>query len=330
MKIVLSGIKPTGIPTLGNYLGALKYFVKLQNEMKDYEFFLFIADLHALTTKQDPQTLKENIRKLAALYMACGLNEDNLTLFIQSEVKAHVELGYLLEGVSYFGELSRMTQFKDKTKKGEEGISGALFTYPALMAADILLYDAEFVPVGKDQTQHLELTKTLAERFNARYGKTFAIPKLLKQEKGEKILDLQDPNHKMDKSRGDDKGCILLLDDLQSVKKKIKAAVTDSGREIKYDPENKPGLSNLIVIYALLTNSKTEDVTNKYKGKGYGEFKNDLANLVACELEKIQTSFKHWYSSPKLDILLDNGRKKAESISAKKMEEVKRKMGYGR
>jgi tryptophanyl-tRNA synthetase len=231
MKTVVSGIKPTGIPTLGNYLGAMKYFVKLQNEMSDHEFLIFVADLHALTTPQDAKELKENIRRLAALYMACGLNETNLILFIQSEVKAHVELGYLMQSLVYMGELERMTQYKDKKQKQVEGVSSALFTYPALMAADILLYDATYVPVGRDQMQHLELTRTLAERFNNRFGETFIVPQGLEQKVGAKIYDLQEPTKKMDKSRGENKGCISMLDDLNVIKKKIKEVATKEGDE---------------------------------------------------------------------------------------------------
>ena len=246
MKIVLSGIKPTGIPTLGNYLGALKNFVKLQNEMKDYDFFIFVADLHALTVPQNPKELKDNIRKLCALYLAVGLNPNNLTLFIQSEVKEHVELGYLMQSIAYMGELERMTQYKDKKQKQVEGVSSALFTYPALMAADILLYDATYVPVGRDQMQHLELTRTLAERFNHRYGDTFTIPQGIEPKQGTKITDLQNPTKKMDKSSENDKGCIYLLEDTNRIRKKIKSAVTDLDGCIRYDKENKPGISNLL------------------------------------------------------------------------------------
>ena len=193
-QIVLSGIKPTGIPTLGNYLGALKNFVKLQNEMTDYEFFIFIADLHAITVPQDPVELKQNIKNLAAIYLAAGLNPDRTTLFVQSEINEHAALGYVMQSISYMGELERMTQYKDKMQKQVQGVSSALFTYPSLMAADILLYDAKYVPVGDDQKQHLELTRDLAIRFNNRYGETFVVPEGLISEKGARIMDLQDPS----------------------------------------------------------------------------------------------------------------------------------------
>lgn len=330
MEIVLSGVKPTGIPTLGNYLGALKYFVKLQNEMSDHEFLIFVADLHALTTPQDPKELRENIKKLAALYMACGLNETNLTLFIQSEVKAHVELGYLMQSLVYMGELERMTQYKDKKQKQVEGVSSALFTYPALMAADILLYDAKYVPVGKDQMQHLELTRTLAERFNNRFGETFRVPKGLEQKVGAKIMDLQEPTKKMDKSRGNEKGCISMLEDLNSIKKKIKSAVTDNDASVHYDPVNKPGISNLMTIYSVITELSFDEITAKYQGKGYGEFKGDLAEIVANEVGKVQESFNKWYNSAELNRILDEGKMKAEYLASKKMNKLRKKFGYGR
>ena len=330
MNIVLSGVKPTGIPTLGNYLGALKYFVKLQNEMSDHEFLIFVADLHALTTPQDPKELRENIKKLCALYMACGLNETNLILFIQSEVKAHAELGYLMQSMVYMGELERMTQYKDKKQKQVEGVSSALFTYPALMAADILLYDANYVPVGKDQMQHLELTRTLAERFNNRFGETFVVPKGLEQKVGAKIMDLQEPTKKMDKSRGNDKGCISMLDDLNVIKKKIKSAVTDLETSVHYDPKNKPGISNLMTIYSVITGLSFDEIQKKYEGKGYGDFKGDLAEIVAEEVGKVQEAFQKWYNSPDLDRILDEGKMKAEYLASKKMNKIKKKFGYGR
>lgn len=330
MKIVLSGIKPTGIPTLGNYLGAMKYFVKLQNEMTDHEFLIFVADLHALTTPQDPQTLRNNIKSLAALYMASGLNETNLILFIQSEVKAHVELGYLMQSMVYMGELERMTQYKDKKQKQVEGVSSALFTYPALMAADILLYDARYVPVGKDQMQHLELTRTIAERFNNRFGDTFVVPEGLEQKIGSKIYDLQDPTKKMDKSRGENKGCISMLDDLNIIRKKIKSAVTDNESSVHYDIKNKPGISNLMTIYSLITGESFEEISNKYIGKGYGDFKSDLAEIVCEEIGKVQERYNYFINSNELDRILDEGKMKAEYLASKKLQKIKKKMGYGR
>jgi len=330
MKFVLSGIKPTGIPTLGNYLGALKNFVKLQNEMQDYEFLLFIADLHAITVPQDPKELHQNIKNLAALYLACGLSLDNLTLFIQSEVKEHVELGYIMQSIAYMGELERMTQYKEKKQKQTQGVTSALFTYPALMAADILLYDATYVPVGDDQMQHLELARDLANRFNNRYGNTFVVPEPLVSKKGSRIMDLQNPTKKMSKSEDDNKGCIFLLEPLNSIRKKIKSAVTDSDAKIYYDKENKPGIANLMTIYSVLTNLSFSEIEEKYRGKGYGDFKGELAEVVVQEIAKIQKEFNKWYNSKELEQILDEGKARASMFARNKMEKIKKIMGIGR
>ncbi len=330
MNIVLSGVKPTGIPTLGNYIGALKNFVKLQNEMTDYEFFIFVADLHAITVPQDPKELKQNVKNVAALYLACGLNPERLTLFVQSEVKEHVELGYVMQSIAYMGELERMTQFKDKVQKQETGVSSALFTYPALMAADILLYDAKYVPVGEDQKQHLELTRDLANRFNNRFGNTFKVPEDLISKTGARIMDLQEPTKKMDKSELENKGCIFLLEPLNSIRKKIKSAVTDSEAIVKYDKANKPGISNLMTIYSAVTNLTYEEIEVTYKGKGYGDFKSDLAELVVNEIKPIQERFEEIVNSNFLDEILDKGREKASLFASRKMEKVFKKLGLKR
>lgn len=330
MNIVLSGVKPTGIPTLGNYLGALRNFVKLQNEMSDYEFLFFVADLHAITVPQDPKTLKQNIRNIAALYLAIGLNPERLTMFIQSEVKEHAELGYVMQSMAYMGELERMTQYKDKVQKQVTGVTSALFTYPALMAADILLYDAKYVPVGEDQKQHLELARDLAIRFNNRFGQTFRVPEELISKTGARIMDLQDPSKKMDKSADNDKGCIYLLEPINSIKKKIKSAITDSDSIVRYDKENKPGISNLMVIYSVLTNLSFEEIENKYLGKGYGDFKADLAEIVASEIEKIQAKYNEIINTPILDEILNQGKQKATYLAQKKLAKVYKKMGIGR
>jgi len=330
MNIVLSGVKPTGIPTLGNYLGALKNFVKLQNDMTDYEFFIFVADLHAITTIQDPKDLKQNIKNVAALYLACGLNPERLTLFIQSNINEHAVLGYVMQSISYMGELERMTQYKDKMQKQVQGVTSALFTYPALMAADILLYDAKYVPVGDDQKQHLELTRDLANRFNNRFGKTFTVPEGLISKKGARIMDLQDPLKKMDKSTDNEKGCIFLLEPLNIIKKKIRSAVTDSESIIRYDKKNKPGISNLMTIYSVITNLSFSQIESKYQGLGYGDFKNDLAEIVANELEPIQMSFSKIINSKELDDILENGKEKAQMLAKRKMEKVFKKVGLGK
>lgn len=330
MNIIVSGVKPTGIPTLGNYIGALKNFVRLQNEMTDFEFYIFVADLHAITTPQEKKELKENIKNVAALYLASGLDPKRLNLFIQSEVSAHAELGYIMQTIAYMGELERMTQYKDKVEKGEVGLASALFTYPALMAADILLYDAKFVPVGDDQKQHLELTRDLATRFNNRFGETFVVPKELVTKTGARIMDLQDPTKKMAKSEQENKGCIFLLDDLNVVRKKIKSAVTDSEAIVKYDLEAKPGISNLMTIYSALTNLSYSDIQTKYEGLGYGAFKSELAEIVAAEVEIVQKKYNEIRYSKELDEILDNGRINAEKIANKKIKKVYKKMGLGR
>lgn len=330
MNIILSGVKPTGIPTLGNYLGALKNFVKLQNEMTNFEFFFFVADLHAITTPQDPKTLKQNIKNLAALYLACGLDPKRLTLFVQSEVKQHAEMGYIMQSISYMGELERMTQFKDKMQKQVTGVTSALFTYPSLMAGDILLYDAKYVPVGDDQKQHLELARDLAIRFNNRFGNTFTVPEELISKTGARIMDLQDPSKKMDKSDSNNKGCIFLLEPIASIKKKIKSAVTDSESIVRYDKENKPGIANLMTIYSVLTNLSFAEIEEKYAGKGYGDFKGDLAEIVAAEIEQIQNRFNEIISTPLLNEILDKGREKATLMAEKKIQKVYKKLGLGR
>lgn len=330
MNIILSGVKPTGIPTLGNYLGALRNFVKFQDKMKDYDFFIFVADLHAITTPQDATVLKQNIKNVAALYLACGLKPERLTLFLQSEVKEHAELAYIMQSLVYMGELERMTQYKDKMAKQVQGVSAALFTYPALMAADILLYDAKFVPVGEDQRQHLELARDLAIRFNNRFGNTFVVPDGLIQEKGARIKDLQDPTKKMDKSADNDRGCIYLLEPLSQVRKKIKSAVTDSEAQVRYDLENKPGIANLMTIYSVITEMSFSDIETKYQNKGYGDFKGDLAEIVVKEIDGIQNRYQYYIHSQELDQLLDAGRAKASLLASKKIAQVYNKMGLGR
>ena len=331
MAVILSGIKPTGIPTLGNYLGALKNFVKLQNERTEDKFLFFIADLHAITIPQNPAELRSNIKSLAALYLACGLNKENLVLFIQSEVAEHAELGYVMQSLAYMGELERMTQFKEKSKKQETGVTSALFTYPALMAADILLYNADLVPVGEDQVQHLELTRDLAIRFNNRYSDTFKVPEGLVTKVGARIMDLQNPLKKMSKSEDPgEKGCIFLLDPIDLIKKKIKSAVTDSDATVKYDKANKPGISNLMTIYSCITGEDYKAIEAKYEGKGYGEFKSDLADIVANEIGVIQERYNKLINSTELDEILDKGRDEASYLARKQLSKVYRKVGLGR
>ncbi len=326
-KVLLSAIKPTGTPTLGNYIGAMKNISKLQEEYKDDLFIFFVADLHALTTPQDPKELKQNIYDVAALYLACGLKEENLILFIQSEVVEHVQLSLILEGITYMGELERMTQYKDKKQKQVQGVSSALFTYPVLMAADILLYDTDYVPVGEDQTQHLELTRDIANRFNNRFGETFTVPETMVVKTGARIKDLQDPSKKMDKSVKEAKGSIFLLEPINSVKKKIMSAVTDNLGQVKYNEKKQPGIANLMTIYSSLTNLSFKEIENKYKGKGYGEFKKDLAEIVAKEIEGIQKKYNEIIKSEKFKNILEQGKINASKLASKKINKVYKKVG---
>lgn len=331
MKRILSGIKPTGDLTLGNYIGALKQFVELQEELTDYEFFIFVADLHAITTPQEKLNLRKNIKNVAALYLACGLDPKRVNLFIQSEVSAHAELAYIMESTLYVGEMERMIQYKEKKGNDEEAIRTSLLTYPALMAADILLYDASLVPIGEDQRQHLEITRTAANRFNHLYGETFIVPEGKITKVGARIMGLQNPTKKMSKSEtASEKDYILLLDNPNTIKKKIKSAVTDSEATIKYDQENKPGISNLLTIYSSLTNIKISDLELKYTNSSYGDFKNDLANIVSDHLAVIQNKYYEIINSNLLDAILDEGRERAITVANRKIKKVYNKIGLGR
>ena len=330
MKRILSGIKPTGELTLGNYIGAIKRFVELQQSMPEDEFYLFIADLHAITTPQETQDLRKRTKDIAAMYLAAGLDPERTILFIQSEVKEHAELGYLLQCYTYMGELERMTQYKDKIKKGESNLTSALFTYPALMAADILLYDADYVPVGDDQKQHVELTRDIALRFNNRYREFFQVPAPIIPKVGARIMDLQDPTKKMSKSDETGKGYITLFDDASTIKKKIKSAVTDSIGNVKYDPENQPGVANLLSIYSVLSHREISDIVLQYEGKGYAQFKEDLANIVSDELSALQAKYHDIIQSGTLDSILDKGKETAGRVAYKKLEKCKQIIGLGR
>lgn len=331
MKTLVSGIQPSGRLTLGNYLGAIKNFVALQDEGEFEEFFVFIADLHAITVPKDPTTLRQSIKKLAALYLACGLNPERITLFIQSEVHEHAEIGYLLQTITYIGELERMTQYKDKKAKQVEGVSSALLTYPVLMAGDILLYNANGVPVGQDQKQHLELTRTLAERFNSKYSETFNIPDALIVKEGAKIMSLQDPSKKMSKSDPLEKASIYLDDSEAVIRKKIASAVTDSDGIIKYDEVNKPGISNLLNILSCCTNKSISDLETEFEGVGYGEFKKAVADAIITLLMPIQEKYEKILADKDyLNKVLDDGAQKASYFARKTLSKVKRKIGVGR
>lgn len=326
MKTVFSGIQPSGTLTLGNYLGAMKHFVDMQNEANCY---FCIVDQHAITVPQDRLKLRENIRSLAALYLAVGIDPNKSTLFIQSEVPAHAQLGWMMQCVAYIGELERMTQFKDKSD-GKEAVSASLLTYPPLMAADILLYKTDIVPVGEDQKQHLELTRDLAERFNKKYNDIFTIPEVRIPKVGARIMSLNDPSKKMSKSNPNAKSYISMLDDPKTITKKIKSAVTDTDGEIKFNREDKPAVSNLLSIYSLCSGISIEELERKYQGAGYGEFKQDLADVVVSTLEPIQQRYHELIESEELDRILDEGAEKANRTASKMVEKAERAMGLGR
>jgi tryptophanyl-tRNA synthetase len=330
MSRILSGIKPTGTLTLGNYIGAIKRFVELQKARPDDEFYLFIADLHAITVPQEPSEMRKRTKEIAGMYLAAGIDPARTVLYVQSEVKEHAELGYLLQCYTYLGELERMTQFKDKSKKGETSLTSALFTYPALMAADILLYDADYVPVGEDQKQHLELTRDIAVRFNNRYGDFFKVPEPIIPTTGARIMDLQEPTKKMSKSDETDKGYISLFDEIGTIRKKIKSAVTDNVGVVRYDPDLQPGVANLMSIYSVLTNESFDAIATKYNGLGYASFKSDLAELVASEIEALQKRYESIVASGTLDDILDQGRTMASGYAYRKVEKCKQKIGLGR
>ncbi|AIO19542.1 Tryptophan--tRNA ligase [Candidatus Izimaplasma bacterium HR1] len=330
MKRILSGIQPTGSLNIGTYLGSVKNFVKLQDKLPDYEFFIFIADLHAITVYKDKQVLRKLIKELAALYIACGLDPERVNLFIQSEVPAHSQMAYLFQCNSYMGELERMTQFKDKARKQEKGVTVGLFSYPTLMAADILIYDPDFVPVGKDQKQHLELTRDIAVRMNNKYNDIFTVPEPLIAEIGAKINSLSNPTAKMSKSDDNEKSRINLLDPENIIKKRIKSAITDSMGTVKYDPENRPGISNLLTIYSVITNMPFNDIEDKYEGKGYKEFKEDLGAIVFQELKPIQERYNELINSKELDLILDKGRDRAIQVTERKLAKTMDRIGLGR
>ena len=324
MKRMLSGIKPTGQLTLGNYIGALKNFVSYQDE---YEMFVFIANLHCITEYQDPKELSKNLKDAVALYLACGLDPKKSTIFLQTDVSAHATLGYIMSCYTYFGELSRMTQFKDKQAKGESNISAGMFTYPCLMAADILLYDPDYVPVGDDQKQHVELTRDIANRFNNKYGNTFKVPEPLVQKVGARIMSLTDPSKKMSKSEESNKGCIYLLDDINVARKKVMGAVTDSLNNIVLDKENQAGLYNLIEIASALNGRSMQDIADEFNGQGYGKLKGYVADIVCDTLQEIQSKYNSIINDGNLEEIMAEGAKKASIIANQKVEEVKRMIG---
>ncbi len=321
-KRIFSGAQPTGQLHIGNYLGALKNWVALQDE---YESFYCIVNLHAITLPQDPKTLRQKTRDLARIYLAAGVDPTRSTVFIQSDVPEHAELTWILSCISRMGELERMTQFKDKGKGNRERAGVGLFTYPVLMAADILLYQTDLVPVGQDQKQHLELTRDLAERFNRDFGETFKVPEPYIPKAGANMKSLQDPAKKMSKSDENLNGSIFLLDDADTITKKIKRAVTDSGTDITFDDE-RPAIKNLLTIYQLLTGKSNGECEQHFEGKGYGHFKTELAETVVEFLRPFQDRVNQ-YDDEALDAILKPGADKARSIARETLADVYRKMG---
>jgi tryptophanyl-tRNA synthetase len=304
----------------------MKQFVELQN---DYNCYFCIVDQHAITVPQDRLVLRKNIRSLAALYLAVGIDPEKATLFIQSEVPAHAQAGWMMQCIAYIGELERMTQFKDKSA-GKDAVSASLLTYPPLMAADILLYNANLVPVGEDQKQHMELTRDLAERFNKKYGDVLTIPDIRLPEVGARIMSLQEPTKKMSKSDPNSKAFITPLDEPNQITKKIKSAVTDSEGIVKFDKINKAGISNLLSIYSILDNKTISELEEMYQGKGYGDFKGDLADVVVNVFKPIQEKYNNLMESSELDRILDEGAEKANQVASKTLKKMENAMGLGR
>ena len=324
-KVILSGAQPSGKMTLGNYLGAIKNWTELQD---NYDCYYSIVDLHAITVPQDPKVLRANTIELLAQYIACGLDPEKNTIFIQSHVKEHVELMWVLNTMTYMGELSRMTQFKDKSQKSEANLNAGLFTYPVLMAADILLYQTDLVPVGDDQKQHLELARDLANRFNNRFSPTFVVPEGYYPKGGARVMSLQEPTKKMSKSDSNEKAFILLADDSDSIKRKIKRSVTDSLGVVKYNDE-QPGIKNLIDIYSNLSKKSVEEIVNMYEGKGYGIFKEDVAEVVSEALRPIREKYVDLLNNKDyLEKIYSMGAEKAEKQARKTLRKVYKKVGF--
>ncbi|CAM4347176.1 tryptophan--tRNA ligase [Paenibacillus tarimensis] len=324
MQRVLSGIQPSGQLTLGNYIGAMKNFVRLQDT---HQCFFMIVDLHAITVPQEPEALREQTEAVASLFIAAGIDPAKAAVFVQSHVRSHVELSWLLTTMTYMGELERMTQFKDKSA-GKDSIGAGLFTYPALMAADILIYNADLVPVGDDQKQHLELTRDLAGRFNSRFGDYFTTPEPYIPKIGARIMSLDDASKKMSKSNPNPASYIALLDPPDVIRKKLSRAVTDSGREVKFNPAEKPEISNLMSIYSHCSGLSLEEIEARYEGQGYGGFKKDLAEQVVAVLEPLQARYHEIRQSGEIHRILADGAERASAIADKTVRDVKEKMGF--
>ncbi len=323
-QMLLSGIQPTGVFTLGNYIGAVRNWKKMQD---DYDCAYFIADLHSLTVRQEPAELRKHSKEAFALLLACGIDPEQSLVFIQSHVPAHAELGWILSCYTQFGELSRMTQFKDKSQQHPENINAGLFDYPALMAADILLYQPDYVPVGADQKQHLELTRTIVNRFNGLYGEVFRMPEPYIAKEGAKIMSLQDPTRKMSKSDTNVNAFVSILDDPAVIRNKFKRAVTDSETEVCFR-EGKDGINNLMTIYSVITGSSMEEIEKEFAGKGYGDFKAAVGNAVVEELAPIRTEFDRLMKdNAYLEKCYREGAEKAAKVCARTLNKVKKKIG---
>lgn len=325
-KVIFSGMQPTGVITIGNYFGALKNWVKLSD---DYNCLFCVVDMHSITIRQDAAKLRKSARELIALYIAAGLDPEKNIIYYQSHVPAHAELAWILNCFTYMGELNRMTQFKEKSAKSETNLNAGLYTYPVLMAADILLFQTDLVPVGHDQKQHLELSRDIAARFNHLYGNVFKVPDPYIAKVGARISSLQEPTKKMSKSDENPNATISLLDDPAVIRNKIKRAVTDSDAFIAYDPENKPGVSNLLEIYSLSTGMNMDEVVAHFEGKGYGDLKKEVGDALVAEIEPIQKRFKDILADKAyLDNIISTNAAKAQSIATRTLRKVKKKVGY--
>ena len=323
-KIIFSGVQPSGELHIGNYLGAISNWVELQSK---YDCIFCVVDYHAITVKQDPKILRKKIIEIVKIYLASGIDPKKSVIFQQSSISAHTELSWILNCASArISDLNKMTQFKDKSGNNQENVSVGLFDYPVLMASDILLYNTDAVPVGDDQSQHVELTRTLARRFNKEYGNTFKVPELIIRKQGARIMGLDDPTKKMSKSASSPANYIALTDKPEVAKKKIMRAVTDLGSEVKFDVAKKPGISNLLTIYSLLANTYIKDLENKYKNKGYGDFKKDLAEVVSEFLNNFQKNLNK-FSDKEVEKILENGAKKIKPIADKTLNKVKERVG---
>jgi tryptophanyl-tRNA synthetase len=324
---IFSGIQPSGDPHIGNYSGGFRQYAETQERG---EAFFCIVDLHAITLQHDPAALRDGTLDIAAMLFATGLDPERSTVFVQSHVTAHAEAAWLLSSVTSYGQLGRMTQFKEKAAE-EEFVSAALFTYPVLMAGDILLYQTDIVPIGDDQRQHLELSRDIAQRFNSRYGETFVVPEGVFPETGGRVMNLQEPDMKMSKSRGAESGTVLMLDPPDTIRKKVKTAVTDSGSDVRYDPEEKPGISNLIELLTVVTGDSIKDVEARYDGSGYGQFKTDVGDAIVELLGPIQTRYRKLRSDPaELQRLLEMGAEKARASSAPTLSLMYEHLGFAR